>query len=521
MPDLSSPWKAACRLLAGTVAVVALVGVLVWVYEIVGYVREVNVENLVRPTGVIDRALEFAGYGFLLGVLFVVVAALFGPRISILPVLQRLPRWRYLDRKQWYPVAFLVTLANRAGKAIENYLPVADRRLNRAQRFGIHNAAWIWLFIGLILIPSLTLGKEMNVETVNMLGRYLAYGVVAVGMDLIWGYTGILGLCQSLFFALGGYALGMHMALHGPLDGAGGDIPRALFVVSSDVSGFELPVFWYPFQPLFLALILGLLIPGIVAFIIGYFGFISRVRGVYFAILTQAITLAAWMVFCRNDIRLCGTNGLTNFEVLAGMDLEEPNVKLTLYVVTLVVLVGVFLLCRYLVRSRFGRILIAIRDNEARVRFCGYKPQYYKLFAFTLAGVIAGIGGMLYVPQITTFTPTYMEVFPSISIVVWVALGGRGTLFGAILGALGVNLAYTYFTSSRLMFWGLVKWNPDYWPFVLGGMAIFVVLFFPNGLMGLWHRITARQGQPAGLEMQTVPAGAAGETGESAPKAGS
>ena len=519
MPDSNSSWKAACRLLAGTVAGAALVGVLVWAFEIVGYIREVNVENLVRPTGVIDRAQEFAGYGLLLGVLFVVVAALFGPHISILPVLQRLPRWRYLDRKQWFPVAFLITVANRAGAAIENYLPAADRRLDRAQRFSVRHAARIWLFVGLILIPGLTLIQEMNVETVNMLGRYLAYAVVAVGMDLIWGYTGILGLCQSLFFALGGYALGMHMALHGPLDGEG--IPRALYVVSSDVSGFQLPVFWHPFRPLVLALILGLLIPGIVAFVIGFFGFISRVRGVYFAILTQAITLAAWMVFCRNDIRLCGTNGLTNFEVLAGMDLEEPNVKLALYVVTLVVLVGVFLLCRYLVRSRFGRILIAIRDNEARVRFCGYKPQYYKLFAFTLAGVIAGIGGMLYVPQITTFTPTYMEVFPSIFIVVWVAVGGRGTLSGAILGALVVNLAYTYFTSSRPLFWGLVRWNPDYWPFVLGGLAIVVVLFFPNGLMGLWHRLTARQGQPVGLEMQAVPPGAAGKTGESSPEAGS
>jgi urea transport system permease protein len=364
-------------------------------------------------------------------------------------------------------------LGARAAKVLSPALGVS-RHLSR--RFG----PIVMLLAGLVLVPALHETGNMNIETVNMLGRYLAFAIVAVGLDLAWGYTGILSLCQSLFFALGGYAMGMYLALHGPLDEG---IPRALYVVSSSVKGITLPWFWEPFQNLPVTIALGLLIPGVLALVIGYFGFVSRVRGVYFAILTQAITLAAYMVFCLNNMRLCGTNGLTNFVTLAGYDLREANVKLGLYLITLVTLAAVYALCRYIVNSRLGRVLIAIRDNESRLRFSGYKPHVFKIFAFTLAAVLAGLGGMLYAPQMGIITPFYMTVEKSILVVIWVAVGGRGTLSGAILGALSVNLLYNYLTS---------RW-PASWLFVEGGLFIAVVILLPDGLMSVWHRWTAKR----------------------------
>ncbi len=338
-------------------------------------------------------------------------------------------------------------------------------------------AAWIILLFAAVVIPALYAGNWLSIETVNMLGRYMAFAIVALALDLVWGYTGALCLCQSLFFALGGYAMGMYLAHHGPLDGD--DIPRCLNVVMSSVEGIELPWFWKPFKTLGVTLVLGLLIPGAAAFLIGWFGFASRVRGVFFAILTQATTLAVWLVFCRNDMKLCGTNGLTNFETLAGFDLEKPGVRLGLYLLTLASLVGVYLLSRRLVRSRVGRVLIAVRDNEDRLRFSGYKPHHFKVFVFTFAGMIAGLGGMLYAPQMGILTPSSMDVKASILVVIWVAVGGRGTLSGAILGALVVNLVYNFLTS---------RW-PDSWPFVQGGAFVAVVLFLPSGLMSLWYRL--------------------------------
>ncbi|MBI3836609.1 MAG: urea ABC transporter permease subunit UrtC [Planctomycetia bacterium] len=352
-----------------------------------------------------------------------------------------------------------------------------------AQQFGHRFGALFMFLVGLIVVPALYESGNMNIETVNMFGRYLAFAMVAVGLDLVWGYTGILSLCQSLFFALGGYAMGMYLALHGPLDEG---VPRALYVVSSSVKGITLPWFWEPFRTLPVTIGLGLLIPGALAFVVGYFGFVSRVRGVYFAILTQAITLAAWMVFCLNNMRLCGTNGLTNFVMLAGFDLTQANTKLGLYLITLVTLAAVYALCRYIVNSRLGRVLIAIRDNESRLRFSGYKPHYFKIFAFTLSGVLAGLAGMLYAPQANIITPAYMTVERSILVVIWVAVGGRGTLSGAILGALLVNLMYNFLTTSK----------PEWWPFVQGGLFIGVVLLLPNGLMSLWHGWTAKRREP-------------------------
>ena len=360
---------------------------------------------------------------------------------------------------------------------------------------------WSLLFIGLVMIPLFYYTGIITIGTVNMLGRYMAFAIVAVGLDLIWGYTGILSLCQSFFFALGGYAMGMYLAHHGGpegiVDANNWKIPACLYVVYpykvGEVPGDALvPWFWKPFYTLPVTTILGLLIPGLAALAVGYVGFRSRVRGVYFAILTQAITVAGWLVFCMNNMKLCGTNGLTRFDRIAGFKLASPNVKVSLYILTLLSLVGVYALCRYVVKSRLGRVLIAIRDDETTLRFSGYKPYIYKLFAFVLAGMIAGLGGMLYAPQMGIFTPTNMQASASILVVVWVAVGGRGALSGAILGALAVNLLYNFFTSERNFF--LFVWKAEYWQFILGGLFIGVVLVFPGGLIELWRRLvrTAR-----------------------------
>jgi urea ABC transporter permease protein UrtC/urea ABC transporter ATP-binding protein UrtD len=342
-------------------------------------------------------------------------------------------------------------------------------------RASIGLEVWLAFLLVLIGVPCLWHTGHMQIDQVTTLGRFLAFAIVALSLDLLWGYTGILCLCQSLFFALGGYAMGMYLAMHGPLDGDVPDIPRCLFVVTSAVQGFKLPWFWRPFNYLGLAIPLGLIIPGVFGFIVGYFGFASRVRGVYFSILTIAVTKAAWLVFCMNNMLLCGTNGLTNFEKLAGYDLREPNVKMGMFIITLLVLAAVYALCYWITSSRLGRVLVAIRDNETRLRFSGYKPHHFKVFVFVLAAMIAGLAGMLYAPQSFPFTPQYMTNDYSNLVVIWVAVGGRGRLKGAVFGALLVNLVYNYLTSVA----------PDFWPFVLGGLYIGAAIFFNEGMINL------------------------------------
>ncbi|HET9869374.1 MAG TPA: urea ABC transporter permease subunit UrtC [bacterium] len=353
---------------------------------------------------------------------------------------------------------------------------------------------WSFLFLFLVLVPLFDVAGWMSPETINQWGRFGCFAIAALGLDLLWGYTGLLGLCQSFFFTLGAYAMGMYLAMHGPLDGPG--IPRCLYVVSSDVSGFNLPWFWKPFGSFPVAVLLGLLLPGLAAFIIGYSTFRSRVRGVYFSILTQAITLGGWLVFCRNSIRLCGTNGLTNFVTLAGFDLSKGSVQLGLYMATVVVLALAYVGCRWLVGSRLGRVLLAIRDKESRLRFSGYRPTSYKVFIFVVAAMLAGLGGMLYTPQMGIMTPTHMTVESSILMVVWVAVGGRGTLSGAILGALLVNSLYSFLTT---------RW-PHSWLFVEGGLFISVVLFFPEGLMSLWRKWMVRKEVDLSVPVELAPA---------------
>ncbi len=350
------------------------------------------------------------------------------------------------------------------------------------------------LFIfGLIGIPGLYFTGVVSIEVVNMLGRYLTFAMMALALDLIWGYTGILSLCQALFFSLGGYAMGMYLAHHGGpegiVDAAGWKIPACLYVVYPYKVG-EVPAdaltpwFWKPFWSLPVTVILGLAIPGIIAGLIGYFGFRSRVRGVYFAILTQAITVAAVNFFSMNDMKLGGTNGLTRFEYIAGsFQLSDPNVKLTLYLLTLAALFVSYSFCRFIVNSPLGRILVAVRDNERALRFYGYAPHTYKMFAFVVAGMITGLAGMLYTPQMGIFTPHNMEASASVLVVVWVAVGGRGTLSGPIIGALLVNILYNFLTSNRDML--LFTWKAEYWQFVLGALFIAVAVYFNEGLASL------------------------------------
>jgi urea transport system permease protein len=338
----------------------------------------------------------------------------------------------------------------------------------------------------LVVIPAAYGVGVMDVSTVNRLGRFLCYAICAIGIDLIWGYCGILSLCQAMFFCIGGYAIGMHMALHSELNADG--VPQVLAIVSSQVSGFRLPAFWEPFRPLGGALVLALLVPGLVAFLFGYFAFRSRVRGVYFSIITQAMVLAFCLVFRRNETLLCGTNGLNAFWSLGGFDLRKPSTQFGLYLITVVTLTLTFLACRYLVATRLGRLMVAVRDNESRLRFAGYQPVTVKTFAFTLAAVIAAVAGLLYTPQQGIITPAAMEPLVSIMMVLWVAVGGRGTLSGAVIGALLVN--YTENSLTSLL--------PKTWPFVQGGLFIAVVLAFPDGLIGaLRNRSKRDRGAPA------------------------
>jgi len=352
----------------------------------------------------------------------------------------------------------------------------------------INASILVWLICISAVLPAAYLSGVVSVETLNMMGRYMAFAIVALGLDMIWGYTGVLSLCQSLFFTLGGYAIGMHMSLQGKLFNG---IPEALYVVYPYGIGEErgqeiLPWFWLPFNSFNLTIVLAMLIPAFIAGLVGYFGFISRVKGVYFSILTQALTVAATMFFSKNEMKLCGTNGLTHFKTIAGYDLTDVDVKVALYLITLLTLIVSCLGCFFIVRSKFGRVLIAIRDSENALRFSGYRPHIYKTAVFAFAGALAGLGGMLYTPQANIITPSYLEAKVSILMVIWVAVGGRGTLTGAVVGALIINLFYNFLTSSWSI--GSFEWNPDYWPIVLGLLFILVVMYLRGGVVSLWHK---------------------------------
>ena len=450
-----------------------------------------------------------------------------------------------------------------------------------------------------LLVPLLYKNDLYGIDDVNMWGRYMCFALIAIGLDLVWGYTGMLSLCQALFFSFGGYAMGMYLAHHGgpegSVDAAGWKMPACLFVVypgkvRETEADWLVPWFWKPFWWLSSTAVLAIVIPGVVAGVVGFLVFRSRVKGVFFAILTQALTVMAASVFMVNDMKLGGTNGVTRFERIVtggrekieitlkpeelqkrsltiesvksvldkykdsarrdgtrpppggsldqegpvlvsspwrgvninkdykdlvisetggtkvtlkdvaelgyrGFDLKEDAVKFNLYLITLGLLILVYLMCRYIVSSRMGRVLVAIRDNEDRLRFSGFKPYKYKMAVYSFSAAIAGLGGMMYAPQMGIFTPHNMEPLKSILVVVWVAVGGRGTLWGAVIGALVVNYGYNFLTSRV----------PEYWMFVLAAVFLGIVLLLPGGIASLlkqfgswskeqWKNIAGKRG---------------------------
>jgi urea transport system permease protein len=334
-----------------------------------------------------------------------------------------------------------------------------------------------------ILVPVLNLAvpasSNFNIPTylVALFGKYACYALLALSIDLIWGFAGILSLGHGAFFALGGYAMGMYLMRQIGTRGvyANPDLPDFMVFLNYK----ELPIYWYGFQFFPYALLMVVLVPGALAFVFGWFAFRSRVTGVYLSIITQALTFALMLGFFRNNFGFGGNNGLTDFKDILGFNVQAETTRNALFSITCVALIVAFLLCRAIVTSKFGKVLIAIRDAEARTRFLGYRVESYKLFVFTLSACIAGVAGALYVPQVGIINPSEFAPANSIEAVIWVAVGGRGTLTGAVVGAVLVNYAKTYFTSGFLA---------PYWLFMLGGLFIAVTLLLPRGIIGtLYH----------------------------------
>ena len=341
-----------------------------------------------------------------------------------------------------------------------------------------------------ITIPVLNLavppssGLHVSTYLVALFGKYLCYALLALSIDLIWGYGGILSLGHGAFFALGGYAMGMYLMRQIGTRGVYGDPVLPDFMVF--LNWKALPLYWYGFQHFAYAALMFLLVPGLLAFVFGWFAFRSRVTGVYLSIITQAMTYALLLGFFRNDFGFGGNNGLTDFKDILGFNVQTETTRNALLVITCLALAAAFLICRALVTSKFGKVLVAIRDAEARARFLGYRVEAYKLFVFTLSACMAGVAGALYVPQVGIINPGEFAPGNSIEAVIWVAVGGRGTLTGAVLGAFVVNYAKTYFTSGFLA---------PYWLFMLGGLFIGVTLLMPRGIIGTYNHWRASQAE--------------------------
>jgi urea transport system permease protein len=315
---------------------------------------------------------------------------------------------------------------------------------------------------------------------VALFGKYACYALLALSIDLIWGFCGILSLGHGAFFALGGYAMGMYLMRQIGTRGVYADPILPDFMVF--LNWKQLPIYWYGFQYFPYAALMVVVVPGVLAFVFGWFAFRSRVTGVYLSIITQALTFALMLGFFRNNFGFGGNNGLTDFKDILGFNVQAETTRAALFSISCVALMLAFLLCRAIVTSKFGKVLIAIRDAEARTRFLGYRVESYKLFVFTLSACMAGVAGALYVPQVGIINPSEFAPGNSIEAVIWVAVGGRGTLIGAALGAVLVNYAKTYFTSGFLA---------PYWLFMLGGLFVAVTLLLPRGVVGTWRHWTA------------------------------
>jgi urea transport system permease protein len=338
-----------------------------------------------------------------------------------------------------------------------------------------------------VLIPALNAlpassALHVSDALIPLFGKFLCFGISALAMDLVWGYAGILSLGHGLFFALGGYGMGMYLMRSIAGEGV---YRNALpdFMVFLDWKA--LPWYWRGFDAFPFAITMALLVPGLLALVFGWFAFRSRIKGVYLSIVTQALTYAAMLFFFQNAAGFGGNNGMTDFKRILGWPLQSPVTKRMLYVVTAVVLVGTYLLCRFVVTSKLGRVLRAVRDAELKTRFCGYESTHYKLFVWTLSAMLCALAGALYVPQVGIINPSEMQPSNSIEMAIWVAVGGRGTLYGAVLGAWLVNGGKSWLTAAF----------PSAWLYVLGALFVLVTLLLPGGVVGLgrvWRLRRAR-----------------------------
>ena len=351
---------------------------------------------------------------------------------------------------------------------------------------------WTGVFVALLVVcvlaPVLNLlvpeGSALHLSdySIGLVGKIMCYAICALAMDLIWGYTGILSLGHGLFFALGGYGMGMYLMRQIGRDGNyKSDLPD--FMVFLDWK--ELPWHWALSDSFLAQMLLVLLVPGLLAFVFGFFAFRSRIKGVYFSIITQAMTFAAMLLFFRNETGFGGNNGFTDFKRILDLPIATPTTRITLFVLTGLVLIGFYLMARWIVNSKYGRVLQAIRDAETRVMFTGYDPLAYKLSIWTLSAVMCAVAGALYVPQVGIINPSEMTPAASIEIAIWAAVGGRATLIGPIVGAFFVNGAKSWFTVAF----------PEVWLYFLGALFIAVTLFLPQGIVGLFRKFKKEAGQ--------------------------
>ncbi len=348
------------------------------------------------------------------------------------------------------------------------------RSLNRSAAIFLLIVAAIGILMPLsnLLLPESS-AFQVPTYLISLFGKYICYAILALSIDLIWGYCGILSLGHGAFFALGGYAMGMYLMRQIGSRGVYGNPVLPDFMVF--LNWQELPWYWWGFSSFPFAMLMVLLVPGLLAFVFGWFAFRSRVTGVYLSIITQAMTYALLLAFFRNDFGFGGNNGLTDFKDILGFNVQAPGTRAVLFALSCLALMVGFLICRAVVTSKLGKVLIAVRDAESRTRFLGYRVESYKLFVFTLSACMAGVAGALYVPQVGIINPGEFAPGNSIEAVIWVAVGGRGTLIGAALGAVVVNYAKTVFTSGALA---------PYWLFLLGALFILVTLLLPKGIVG-------------------------------------
>jgi urea transport system permease protein len=351
------------------------------------------------------------------------------------------------------------------------------------------------LLVVAIAVPLLHLvvpdssALHMSTYSVTLVGKYLCYALLAIAVDLVWGYCGILSLGHGAFFALGGYAMGMYLMRQIGSRGVYGDPILPDFMVF--LNWKELPWFWHGFDMFWFAMLMVIVVPGLLAYVFGWLAFRSRVTGVYLSIITQALTFALMLAFFRNDMGFGGNNGFTDFKEIIGFNVNSHSTRAVLVVCSAIALALGYIACRYIVASRAGRVLQAVRDAESRTRFIGYRVESYKVWIFAFSAVLAGIAGALFVPQVGIINPSEFSPINSIEIVIWVAVGGRGTLYGAVVGAILVNYAKTVLTTEI----------PELWLYALGLLFIVVTILLPRGVVGLLSdRFKSKQPSPAPVE---------------------